>query len=221
MSLPPIIVVSNKDTALAADENKFKAQAKHWSAEILSLTNILHPGFSDPTVLRLTPHEFTNRAGVVSTGNAEQNEAARKAESIRRTLAGEHVDYIDTRAELKHAHKRRAEIEDVLEFICRERKREKDALGAQHCKLTLPEHDEKMRRLFNALLEVHAVHSELSEMRRQFFDSAIPTRGILQLMPDIDEILGNSKNSHSRLADLFRAGKDAGYISKVPSELKL
>jgi hypothetical protein len=221
MNSPPIILKSDKVTALDADETKLTGQGKHWSAEISRLTNLRYPGFSEPTVLRLTPKELTSRAGVVSTGNSEQNEAARKAESIRRTLAGEHVDYTDTKAELEHAHKRRAEVEDALEFINREQKRERDALGAQHCKLTLPEHEEKMRRLFKALLEAHAVHSELSEMRRQFVDSAIPTRGILQLMPDIDEILGNWKNPHCRLADLFRAGKRDGYISKVPSELVL
>jgi hypothetical protein len=223
MNTPPIILKSDKRTALLNDDSKLEARIAQTAAEHRRLNKILHPDLDDATVRRYDTTRENMKNAVISTApNADRERAARQAENIKRTLAGESpAQSSDIKAQRAVVREQWSALEYARDFISRELKKEDDVLGAEYCKLKLPEHDEKMRRLFKALLEVHAVHSELSELRRQFVDSGIPTWGILQLMPNIDEVLGNSKNSHSSFADLLRAGKQAGYIVKLPPEFQL
>jgi hypothetical protein len=226
--LPPIILSSPKLTEKLETFSKLETQGKHWSAEINRLNEIRYPGISEPTV-RVTMLKVPlvgARIGVfptvntaISTGPSEKEAADCKADALRRTLAGEEDTFVDINAELQHAHRKRAAIEAALEHLSREIKKERDILTAEHCKMRLPERDELMKRLFKALAEVHDAQAELSEIRRQFADSGVvQMSGILSLLPAIDNILGNSRDQFGDVAELFRAGKESGFVKTVPVE---
>src|SRR5258708_32394492 len=79
-------------TALEEDRDKLKAKSKQSQAAVLRLSKILSPQSLDVTVTRVDDlrKEAATAKAVAATGViSEQEEAARKADELQRTLNGE------------------------------------------------------------------------------------------------------------------------------------
>jgi hypothetical protein len=145
------------------------------------------------------------------------------SEDVQRILNdGQLPQSIDVDAEIKKNHREWSATEGALEIIDRGVDRELTNLSMEYCKSkpVKEKHDADFKRLFAALLDVHEIHSQISDSRRQLIDSGIKLHGIYMLMPAVDEVLGNAFASHNPLADLFRAGAAASFC-KLSAEYKL
>jgi hypothetical protein len=220
------ILKSEKLTALLQDRDKLKARAEQSRAEVWRLTKVQSPQIHDATVTRFTDPAPLQKAyigikkplgqGVVSTGLDEQEEAARKEDILKRTLAGEPLaESTDIKAQLEREHRQGAAIEHAIEFVTREIEREKAVLAIQYCKELKPKYDDLLRRVCKPMLELHTAWSELYALKMHLVDSEVGLRGICLTMPDF---LSTPNNQYSEMADFFRAVKREGYISKIPAE---
>jgi hypothetical protein len=213
---------SEKLTALRANLDKQKARAAELKAERLRLTKILSPHFADVTVKRYTPEEVKAntyyKPSAPASLDLETKEAARKAEVLKRTLAGEPLEHsADTNALLEHNQRQSAAIEDAIEFLTREIYLERSILSALYCKQLKPKEATLMSRICKSAVEAHAAWSELYELKRHLIDSEVGLRGLCLTLP---EFLGAPNSKYSPLADFFRDAKRDGYISAIPVELR-
>jgi hypothetical protein len=129
--MPPAILKSDKLTELLQNLETQKSKAKQSRAAVWRLTKLLSPQLHDSTVVRTTDNETPTAAfvgikttrdkpGVVSTGTEDHNEAARKDDILKRTLAGEQLaDTTDIKAQLEKEHRQWAAYESAIEHLDR------------------------------------------------------------------------------------------------------
>jgi hypothetical protein len=221
---------SDKLTALLEDRGKLKVKAKQSQAEVWRLTKLLSPQIHDETVTRTTDADEPTAAfigiktardkpGVMYTGTGEQNEAARKDDILKRTLAGEQLaDTTDIKAQLEKEHRQWTAYESAIEYLNREIDKEESILSSEYCKRLKPKEKELMTRICEPLLELHAAYSEAYRLKRHLIDSGIGLHGLCLTLP---EFLSTPNNPHSEFGDFLRVAKREGYIKEVPSELRL
>lgn len=221
---------SDKLTALLEDRGKLKAKAKQSRAEVWRLTKLLSPQIHDETVTRTTDADEPTAAfigiktardkpGVIYTGMGEQNEAALKEETLRRTLAGELLaDATGRKEQLAKEHRQWTAFESAIEHLNREIEKEKTALAIQYCKQLQPKEKELMARVCKHLLELHAAHSELYSLQRHLIDNSI---GCHAICLDLPTFLSAPSNPHSEFSEFIRMAHRKGYIKEVPSEMRL
>ncbi len=209
-------------TALEEDRDKLKAKSKQSQAAVLRLSKILSPQSLDVTVTRVDDlrKEAATAKAVAATGViSEQEEAARKADELQRTLNGESLaDAASTREKFEREQRQWAAYESAIEFRTREIERAKTALAIEYCKTLKPTYDALMKRFCRPMLEAHAILLELHELKQHLIDTQAGLRGICLNLPDF---LSAPNNQYSELADWFRAMKREGYINAIPKEFKL
>jgi hypothetical protein len=145
----------------------------------------------------------------------DPNEAARFADDVARIERGEDItERPDIRTQMNQVARKAAATEVVIEKLEEEFRAEFLKLSAAYCKTIKSKHDEKMKRLFKALIEVHAVNSEIYAERQDLIDSSIGFNGIVfGLTPDF---LGNPRDQHSDFAEFLREGHKRGLVTSVP-----
>jgi hypothetical protein len=150
---------------------------------------------------------------------SDVDEAKRREDDRERILRGEPLAPVqaDAKSQIDQTHRRCRAIDDAIESTVRDINREKAVVAAEYCRTLKPEHDSKLKRLFAALLEVHAAHSDLSALRQHLVDNDLGFRGICLLMPD--SFLGHPLDKYSDMAEFLRAGKREGFIAKLPAVL--
>src|SRR5216683_4917419 len=182
------ILKSDKLTSLNAKKAELRASAKLWNTERHRLAKILSPQYLDVTVTRIddVQKEAANRKGAIPTGVIDETaEAARKAEELRRTLAGEPLANPSSIEELlRVANKQLTAVENALEYVDGEIKREKTALAVAYCKQRMPDHNRLMVKFCASLLETHKVWGELFALKRHLVDEGVGLIGLCQTMPD-------------------------------------
>jgi hypothetical protein len=226
MTRPEPILKSEKLTAHLEKRDKLKANAAQCRADVWRLTKLLSPQIHDVTVSTVIDAERpkvaylgiknTPKNGVVITGYEE--DAARKEDILKRTLDGETLpETTSVKEQLEKLHRQWSAYEDAIEFCTREIEREKAVLAAEYCKRLKSKHDEFMKRLFKALGEVHAAHSDLDSLRRHLIDNDVGLRGICLTLP---EFLDTPNNKFSVVGDFFREGQRQGWIKEIPVEYR-
>src|SRR5229473_3685760 len=214
------ILKSDKLTSLNAKKAELRASAKLWNTERHRLAKILSPQYLDETVTRIddVQKEAATKKGAVTGVIDETAEAARKAEELRRTLAGEPLaNPISIEEQLRVANKQLTAVEDALEYVNGEIKREKTALAIAYSKQRKVDHDRLMVKLCSSLLETHKAWGDVYALKRHLIDNEIGLIGLCLTMPDF---LGAPVDPYSDMADFFRAAKKDGFISKVPADLE-
>ncbi len=216
------ILKSDKLTSLNAKKAELRASAKLWNTERHRLAKILSPQYLDVTVTRIddVQKEAANRKGAIPTGVIDETaEAARKAEELRRTLAGEPLaNPSSIEEQLRVANKQLTAVEDALEYVNGEIKREKTALAIAYSKQRKVDHDRLMVKLCSSLLETHKAWGDVYALKRHLIDNEIGLIGLCLTMPDF---LGAPVDPYSDCADFLRLAKKDGFISKVPADLEL
>ena len=216
------ILNSPKLTGVNAKKAELKPRAKHWNDERHRLTKILSPQYMDETVIRIddVKKDAANRKGAIPTDVIDETaEAARRAEDLRRTLAGQPLaDLTSVEDQLRAEHRQWSAIEEAIEFVHREIKSEKTALAVAYCKQRRPDHDRLMVKLCASLLETHKTWAELYALKRHLVDEGVGLIGLCQTMPDF---LGAPIDPYSEFADFLRLAKKEGFINSVPNELEL
>ena len=155
----------------------------------------------------------SRKTGPIPSKHDDDDERS-QAEILKRTLAGEPVEFHDIPAQLNLCHKQWRAYEDALEHVTQAIYREKNVLAIAYCKELKPAHDALMARLCKELAGVHPVHLELHNMRRDLIDSGIMLHGICLTMPD--EFIGHPLNKWSEFGDFLRQAKQDGYIKSIP-----
>jgi hypothetical protein len=224
------VLKSPKLTSLLEDRDKLKARAPQSRAEVWRLTKQLSPQAHDATVSVVMDDDAPTRAriglkggrnekGVVYTGGLdEQDEAARREDALKRTLAGDPLaESIDIKAQLEREHRQWSAIEDAIEFRNREIERERAVLAIQYCKELKPKHDDIMRKLSKSLLETHAAWLELFNLKRHLVDNEVGLRGLCLTLPNF---LGAPNDKHNEMADFLNTAKRDSFIKEVPEELR-
>ena len=215
------ILHSDKLASLLQDLEKLKSKAENCRANVWRMTQVLSPHVNDVTVSTVINEkdEAAQKKAVVPIGIDAQDEAARKEDALKRTLAGEPLaESIGIQEKLAKEHRQWAAYEDAIEFLTRAIESERTTLAIQYSKQCKPKHDELMKRLCIPLLEAHAVYSELYALKRHLIDSGVGLRGLCLTMPDF---LSTPNNQYSELADFFRAAKREGHLKEVPKELRI
>jgi len=214
------ILKSEKLTSLLENRGKLKVRAEQSKAEVWRLTRLLNPQFNDVTVLRVADvkDEAKRKSGVATSGTDEQNEAARREDALKRTLAGQPLsDSTGNKEKLDKEHRQWAAIESAIEFVERAIALEKGVLAIEYSKQLRPKHEELMRRVCKTMYELHTAWNELYGFKRHLIDSEIGLRGLCLTMPDF---LSAPNNKYSEMADFFRAAQREGYVSSIPKEFK-
>ncbi len=216
------ILNSPKLTGVNAKKAELKPRAKHWNDERHRLTKILSPQYMDETVIRIddVKKDAANRKGAIPTDVIDETaEAARRAEDLRRTLAGQPLaNPTSIEEQLRVANKQLTAVEDALDYLNGEIRSEKKALAIAYSKQRKPDHDRLMVKLCASLLETHKTWAELYALKRHLVDEGVGLIGLCQTMPDF---LGAPIDPYSEMADFFRAAKKEGFINAVPQELVL
>jgi hypothetical protein len=215
------VLNSEKLTGFLAKKAELRARAKHWNDERHRLARILSPQYLDVTVTRVDDvlKDAATKKGAVTGVIDEQDEAARKAEDLRRTLDGQPLaNPASIEEQLRVANKQLTAMEDALDYLDGEIRSEKTALAIAYSKTIKPKHDDVMRRFCESLLKTHAVCSELYGIKRHLIHNEIGLRGLCLNMPDF---LGAPDDPYSEMASFLTAAKKEGFISKVPAELEL
>jgi hypothetical protein len=159
-----------------------------------------------------------NKPGVLSTGVNEQDDAARKEDVLRRTLAGEPLpETIGVKEQLEKVNRQYAAYEDAIEFVTREIEREKTALAIQYCEQQKPKEAELLRRVCKPMLELHAAWSEAYGFRQHLIDSGIGLRGLCLDLPDF---LGAPNDKYNEMAMFLVIAKSKGYIKELPKDFR-
>jgi hypothetical protein len=208
------ILTSKKLTSLLEDKDKLKASAAQSRATVWRMTKMLSPQIYDATVSEVIEEDSPKFAriglkrgrsekGVESTGTDEQDEAARKAEELRRTLAGEPLaESIDIKAQLEREHRQWAAYESAIEHLNREIEKEKTALAIAYSKTKEKLHRDIMTRLGKTMLEAHQVLLEAAELKRHLIDNGVALRGLCLNLPE--SFLSTPNNPYSELAEWLR-----------------
>src|SRR5216684_8915067 len=128
------ILKSDKLTGFVAKQAEKRASAKRCNDERYRLAKILSPQYLDVTVVRIddVKKDAATRAGAVPAATVvdEAAQAALKAEELRRTLAGEPLaNPSSIEEQLRVANKQLTAVENALEYVNGEIKREKTALA--------------------------------------------------------------------------------------------
>jgi hypothetical protein len=225
------ILTSPKKTSMLEGREKQKAGAAKSRAEVWRLQKILSPQIHDATVsevieddspqhARIGLKRGRNENGVVSTGTDEQDEAARRADELERTLRGEPLaDAASVEEKLGRAHRQWAAHESAIEHLNREIEKEDTALAIAYSKTKEKLHKDIMTRLGKTMLEAHQVLLEAYDLKRHLIDNSIGLRGLCLNLPE--SFLSTPNNAYSELADWFRAMKRDGFINSVPNEMKI
>ena len=163
---------SAKLTALNEDLHRLKASAVQSRATAWQLTQMLNPQAHAETVRRVENEnkDKATRHGVISTGIiSEQNEAARRADELQRTLAGESLaDAASIQEKLGREQRQWGAYEGAVEFRLREIEAEKNVLRIEYAKTQKPKYHALMARFCRPLLELHAVALELYTLEKAF-----------------------------------------------------
>ncbi len=215
------ILKSDKLAGLNAKKAELRASAKLWNTERHRLAKILSPQYHEVTVTRIDDvlKDAANRKGAVTGVIDETAEAARKAEELRRTLAGEPLaNPSSIEEQLRVSNKQLTAVEDALEYVNGEIRSEKTALAIAYSKQRRPDHDRLMAKLCASLLETHKAWGEVYALKRHLVDEGVGLIGLCLTMPDF---LGAPVDPYSDMADFFRAAKKEGFINAVPNELVL
>jgi hypothetical protein len=215
------ILHSDKLTSLRQDLAKQKSKAENSRANVWRMTQIVSPHVNNVTVRTVINEkdEAAKKIAVVPIGIDEQDDAARRDDELRRTLAGEPLaESIGIQEKLAKEHRQWAAYEDAIEFITREIEQERTLLAIAYAKTLKPKHDQLMKNLGNPMLAVHAALLDIYEIKRHLIDNGVGLRGLCLTLPDF---LSTPNNPYSELADWFRAMKREGYISSIPNELSL
>jgi hypothetical protein len=158
------------------------------------------------------PENLANR----TIGTSAADDAKRRQDDLEATLKGEPLaERTDTKARLDEINRQAQAEQNAIEHFEKLITAEKYRLAVAHCQKLKPREAEIMRRLYKALAEVHAVHSELDDMRQGLIEDGIGLRDICLLTP---EFLEHPRSKHSPLAEFFKAGKLAGF-TEVPKDL--
>jgi hypothetical protein len=229
MTKPTPILTSPRLTSLIEARDKQKANSARSRAEVWRLTKMTSPQLLDSTVTRTVDADAPTAAfigiktprdkpGVLSTGTEDKNEAARKDDILKRTLAGESLaGSTDVKAQLELEHRQWAAYEAAYEHLTREIDREKTVLAKEYCKRLRPKENELMVRICKQMLELRAAYSEAYDMKRHLIDNEIYCHGIFL---DLPEFLSTPNDKHSEMSTFLRAAHCKGYIKEV-SELRL
>ncbi len=217
------VLNSEKHTGFLAKKAELKASSKHWNDEIPRLAKILSPQYLDVTVTRVDDviKDAATRAGAVPAATVvdEAAQAALKAEELRRTIAGEPLaNPSSIEEQLRVANRQLTAVENALDYLDGEFKREKTALRIAYSKQKKPEHDRLMIKACASLLETHKAWGELFALKRHLIDNDVGLIGLCLTTPDF---LGAPIDPYSEMADFFRAAKKEGFINAVPNELVL
>jgi hypothetical protein len=225
---------SDKLTELTQKQDAQKAGSKRSKEEKQRLSKLKYPQqWHDVTVTRVTDVDapsatligFKRRpdqSSVVSTGGMkEQDEAARKEEILKRTLAGEPIsDSASVDEQLEKAHRQFAAHEDAIEFLQREIEREKDRLSAEYAKSYKPTYNKQFTALCATMLDLHAKWSEVYDGKRHLIDVGVGLRdGMYLNLPE--SFLGTPNDPYSDMADFFTTAKRDGFIKEVPQSLRI
>lgn len=228
--MTPYIPQSDKLTELYQRLAAHKAKSKDAAANIQRLNKSLFPQWIDATVVRVTDVDAPTAAfvgikpqrdqsSVVSTGMKEQDEAARKADILSRTLRNEPLTGSPTVAEqLEKEQRERAAQEIAIEFLNREIENEKTILAVEYAKTLKPKHDQQMIQLCKALLEVHTAWTEVYSLKRHLIDGEVGLRGLCLTLP---EFLGPPADSYGPMAAFLVSAKRQGFIREVPPALQI
>jgi hypothetical protein len=142
------------------------------------------------------------------------DEAAQRAEDVARIERGEDIgERPDIKTQMNHVARKAQATEAVIEKLEEEFRVEFLKLSAEYCKTLRPRHDEQMKLLFKALLEVQTVHSEIYDTCRDLIDSSVGFHGVYGLTPTF---LGNPRDRHSDFAEFLREGHKLGYVANMP-----
>jgi hypothetical protein len=156
------------------------------------------------------PENLANR----SSGDTVQAEAKRGQDDLDRTLRGEPLaERTDTKATLDELNRQAQAEVRAVEFLEKQIAAERYKLSVEHCKKLKPKEAQIMTRLYKALAEVHSVHSELNDMKQSLIDEGILLRDICLHTPDF---LDNPRSKHSEIAEFFKEGKLAGFVTEIP-----
>jgi hypothetical protein len=219
MAQPNIIIKSEKLTASLLKKQDLKTRAEHWRSEVARLTTM-----TGGEIYQMTVHRYASDRdapagrlpGAVTTGIDENDDAARRAEDLRRTLAGLPLaNSTGIIEQLANAHREWSTTERAIETVDRDIEREKTFLAVQYCKDQKPKHDALMKRLLTALTETHSAWSELYGLKRQLIDSGVNLHGVCLLTPDF---LGAPVDKYSDMASFFQAAKREGFVTTIPKE---
>jgi hypothetical protein len=219
------VLKSEAKKSLQAKLATQKARAATSDAEIWRLTTLIRDDvYATTAVHRMQPTKVATVGIVIgdaptsnrTTTSEDAAEAKRRNDNLERTLKGESiVVQPDLKAQLDNEHKQRRAIEDAIEFLERQIAAENHKLAVNYCATLKTKEAEQMKRLFKALADVHAIHSEINDARQTLIDDEIGLHGVYHTMPDF---LSNPRNRFSDLGDFFREGKRLGYIASVPKE---
>jgi hypothetical protein len=223
----------DKLTELTQKLETQKAGSKRSKGEIHRLSKLKFPQqWHDATVVRVIDVDAPTAAfvgikpqrdqsSVVSTGMKEQDEAARKQEALKRTLAGESLpESASADEQLEKAHRQFAAHEDAIEFLQREIDREKNRRSAEYAKSYKATHDKQMTALCASGLDFHAKWSEVYAGKRYLIDTGVGLRdGMYLNLPE--SFLGTPNNPYSDMAAWFTAAKRDGFIKEVPQSLRM
>jgi hypothetical protein len=205
------VLKSEKLTALMETKSKLKDRAVQEQATVVRVSKALSPQFVDVTVTRiLDQKDFLRRkSGVVSTGPNEQEEAARKADILARTLAGDSLTGTGLKEQLDQANRNWAAIEDAIEHVDRQIYLERNALSKEYCKKVKPKYVDLITRLAKPMLELQTICGELNGLKRHLLDGEVGLHDIFQMK--LPEFLTTSNSAHGEMFELFKDLKRAGY----------
>lgn len=145
-------IQSDKLTALFEDRDKLIALSAQSRATVWQLSQT--PQSHQVTVRRIENEAQDNatRNGVISTGR-EQEEAARKADEIKRTLNGQPLADASSKEERLAKEMRQWQAyEDASEFRTREIEAERNVLRIKYATAQKPKYDALMARFCRPLL---------------------------------------------------------------------
>jgi hypothetical protein len=213
------ILASPKLTDDKANVARLEARNAAIDATYWELTQRLNPQSYAVTIRRVeNTKDSSKNPGVISTGIvSEKDEAARKAEGRRRSLANEPpADDASIDEQVVRLKRERAANVSAIEFLLRQIYDEKNRLSIAYCKTKKQLSDDILKRLGKSMLEVHKILCEAHELKRHLIDEGCGTRGLLSPLP---EFLPHDK--FSQFADWLRDMKREGFISTVPTEIRL
>jgi hypothetical protein len=219
----PIKLTSANLTRLTNALDARKEDRKKYGEEYRRLAKLDRPDIREVTNTRHTEpakHATIDVSGprvvVAKTETGlDPNEAARFADDVARIERGEDItERPDIKTQMNQVARKAAATEVVIEKLEDEFRAEFTKLSAAYCKTLKSKHEEQMKRLFKALVEVHSVNSEIYDARQSLIDSSIGYNGIVfGLTPDF---LGNPRDKHSDFAEFLREGVKHGIITSLP-----
>jgi hypothetical protein len=223
------VLTSDTFTSLKETLTKQRVSAAHWRDETWRFTKLLAPvscydetseTIWDPDIAKVARIGLLNTTQKKEAASAgDYNEAARREDAIKKTLAGEAlVTPVSIREELETAKLQWTAAEDACEYLEKEIRKEKTAFAIAYSAKLKPKADALIKSFCQKQLEAHAVWKEIYELKQHLLESEVGLRGMLLNLP---EFLGAPNDPYSATADFFRAAKNDGFIKEVPKEMLL